>query len=106
GSRRHGAYASDDIGGTPCVGRNALGQGATLDDVRFGAVEPANRRFGVGDDGGKRLVELVSDGGGQFPEGRDARRGSKVRLQVLKPLLGTDEIGQDEKDGDGGGEDG
>ena len=42
-------------------------------DIRLGAVQPTQARFGIGHGGGQRLVYLVCNGGRELAERRDAR---------------------------------
>jgi hypothetical protein len=61
---------------------------ARLDEIGSFPVEPAYAGRCVGDNGGERLVDLVSDRGAQLSQGRHARNMSELRLRPLQFSLG------------------
>ena len=61
---------------------------ARLLDLRRLAVQPPQAGLTIGDDAGKRLVDLVRDRGGQLAERRHARDVRKLRLRLLQRLPG------------------
>src|SRR5258708_20537892 len=64
---------------------NTFRRASRSGEVRSSAIEPAQTSFGVGDDGGERLVHFMRDGGGQLAQGCYAHAIRPVRLRVPQP---------------------
>src|SRR5690606_15560946 len=63
------------------------------------ALQPAQRGVAVGNDGSQRLIDLMGDGGDQFPHRGQPRNARKVGLglgqRILGALLGTEILDDD-----------
>ena len=66
------AHPPDDFAGALVVLQNIVHDFCEFVDVRVRRLQDCLRRFGVGQIAPKRLVDFVSDRGGQFASGREA----------------------------------
>src|SRR5258708_39181003 len=66
---------------------NTFRRASRSGEVRSSAIEPAQTSFGVGDDGGERLVHFMRDGGGQPAQGCYSHAIAQVRLRVAQRPL-------------------
>ena len=83
------ADALDHLARPVAVLDDGLHRAARLVQVGRVAVEPALTGCGVGDDGGQRLVHLMGDRGGEFPQCRHARNMRKFRLRLMQSFFGS-----------------
>ena len=62
-------------------------------DVGRGPIQPTQAGFTAGRDRGKRLIDLVGNGGGELAQHRDARGMGEVRPQASQLFFRSDLLG-------------
>ena len=87
GFRRELADPLNDLPGPVAVLRDAVEGAANPLEVGIRRGQPVQRRVGIGDDGGQRLIDLVSDRRDQLPQRGDTGHVRELHLRVAVSLL-------------------
>ena len=89
----HGTNTGYDRRGPPRIGHHPFREIPHLSDVGRRPIQPTQACFTAGRDRGKRLIDLVGNGGGEFAQHRDARGMGEIRSQALKLFFRSDLLG-------------